>query len=111
MAYAMPPFSEHITSPAGTSTVEFSLRRCLACANVLIVMPVHRDDDAERQTRTQELLKRLRHQADVSKEERRIVSESMAEHSADAKRESARARRSAVRRGANTRKRTSRKKS
>lgn len=72
-------------------------------------MAVSRDDDAGRVTRTQELLRRVRHQADVSKEERRVVSESMAERAAEAKRRGARAMRSATKRSADTSKRIGRK--
>ena len=42
-------------------------------------MGVIRDDDAERLERTQDMLRKLRAQADASKEERRIVSRSMAD--------------------------------
>ena len=72
-------------------------------------MAVSRDDDAGRVTRTQELLRRLRHQADVSKEERRVVSESMAERAVEAKRRGARAMSSATKRSADTSRRIGRK--
>jgi hypothetical protein len=42
-------------------------------------MTVQRDDDEERIARSEELLRKLRHQADVAQEERH------AEHSAEAK--------------------------
>jgi hypothetical protein len=63
-------------------------------------------NDAERENRAEDLLRKLRHQADASKEERRIVSESLAEQSKIMKAESASARRSADRLDAQTRQRT-----
>jgi hypothetical protein len=68
------------------------------------------EDDTLAHTRTEELLQQLRFQAEVSKEERRVVSESMATHSAEAKIESAGARIRATKRLTDTRSRVGRKK-
>ena len=71
-------------------------------------MALRHKKDAAPESRKEELLRKLRYQADASKEERRIVSESMAEQSKIMKAESASARRSAARLDAQTRERTRR---
>ena len=72
-------------------------------------MAVTRDDENGRSTRTEQLLKRLTHQTDESREERRIISESMAEFSSDSKAASAKAKTRAIKRGADSKTRTRRK--
>jgi hypothetical protein len=68
-----------------------------------------RDDDAERLARTEELLRRLREQSDLSREERRVITEAIVEGATKRKASGVRAEARATKRSVTTAKRTGRK--
>lgn len=72
-------------------------------------MAVTPEDEDALLSQSKDMLRRLRVQADLTKEERRVVSESMAEHSKEMKQYSVTAKDRALDRSAESSKRVSRK--
>ena len=73
-------------------------------------MPLTRDDNPERKARADELLRRLRKQTDASREERRVIAESLSKSAAHRQADAESADSRAMQRQAETLARTSRKK-